>query len=129
MTGLATTDVVVKGTIVFILFWMLITFTKVPFLPIGRTAGSNLAAILMIVLGVLTTTEAMEAIDLFTLITNSSVVTLIRVCVFSSVMAAFFTNDTACVVLTPLLLGVCDRYNLPYQPFLMAVATSTSILF
>lgn len=56
-TGLADTRIVVFGCIIFALTWLLVAFERVPFLPIGRTAGALLGACLMVATGVLTSDE------------------------------------------------------------------------
>lgn len=45
--AMAATVKVVLGSIAFAIFWVLAVFPAVPFLPIGRTAGSLLGAMLM----------------------------------------------------------------------------------
>ncbi|XP_015619616.1 silicon efflux transporter LSI2-like [Oryza sativa Japonica Group] len=50
-----------------------------------------------------------------------------RVCVVSAVASALFTNDTSCVVLTEFILKVARQNNLPSQPFLLALASSSNI--
>ncbi|CBI34652.3 unnamed protein product, partial [Vitis vinifera] len=61
---LAPTEKVVLGSIAFAIFWVLAVFPAVPFLPIGRTAGSLLGAILMVIFRVITPDQAYAAIDL-----------------------------------------------------------------
>ena len=55
---------VALGSGAFAIFWVLAVFPAVPFLPIGRTAGSLLGAMLMVVLGVMSADEAYAAVDL-----------------------------------------------------------------
>ena len=55
---------VILGSICFVIFWVLAVFRSVPFLPIGRTAGSLLEAMLMVIFQVITADEAYEAINL-----------------------------------------------------------------
>lgn len=52
---------------------------------------------------------------------------LIRVVFSSGLLSALFTNDSWCVVGTPVLLRLCARFRLPYAPFLLALATSANI--
>lgn len=56
-TGLASTWTVVAGCTIFALTWLLIAFERVPFMPIGRTAGALLGACLMVATGVLSSEE------------------------------------------------------------------------
>ncbi|KAM1020829.1 hypothetical protein ACFX15_041251 [Malus domestica] len=146
---------VVLGSIAFAVFWVLAVFPAVPFLPIGRTAGSLLGAMLMVVFRVLTPDQAYAAIDLpiIGLLFGTMVVSiyleradmfkylgkllmwktqgardlLCRICLISTVSSALFTNDTSCVVLTEFVLKVARQHNLPPHPFLLALASSANI--
>ncbi|KAM1126808.1 hypothetical protein ACFX2B_041439 [Malus domestica] len=146
---------VVLGSIAFAFFWVLAVFPAVPFLPIGRTAGSLLGAMLMVVFRVLTPDQAYAAIDLpiIGLLFGTMVVSiyleradmfkylgkllmwktqgakdlLCRICLISAVSSALFTNDTSCVVLTEFVLKVARQHNLPPHPFLLALASSANI--
>jgi Na+/H+ antiporter NhaD/arsenite permease-like protein len=42
-------------------------------------------------------------------------------------LAAFFVNDTVCLMFTPIVLAVTDRLRLPKLPYLLALATSANI--
>ncbi|KQJ96919.1 silicon efflux transporter LSI2 [Brachypodium distachyon] len=152
---LASTPKVVLGCVAFSIFWVLAVFPSVPFLPVGRTAGSLLGAMLMVLFRVMTPEEAYAAIDLpiLGLLFGTMVVSifleradmfqylgsmlswksrgskdlLFRVCLVSAVASALFTNDTTCVVLTEFILKVARQNNLPPQPFLLALASSSNI--
>ncbi|KAK2983537.1 hypothetical protein RJ640_023071, partial [Escallonia rubra] len=153
--AMATTVKVVLGSIAFAVFWMLAVFPAVPFMPIGRTAGSLLGAMLMVVFQVITPDEAYAAIDLpiLGLLFGTMVVSvyleradmfkylgkllqwkskgakdlLCRICLISAISSALFTNDTTCVVLTEFVLKIARQHNLPPQPFLLALASSANI--
>ncbi|XP_008794255.2 silicon efflux transporter LSI2-like [Phoenix dactylifera] len=146
---------VVLGSVAFGIFWVLAVFPAVPFLPIGRTAGSLLGAILMVIFRVISPDEAYDAIDLpiLGLLFGTMVVSvfleradmfkylgkllswksrggkdlLFRICLISAIASALFTNDTCCVVLTEFILKVARQNNLPPQPFLLALASSANI--
>uniref|UniRef100_A0ACD5TP17 Uncharacterized protein n=1 Tax=Avena sativa TaxID=4498 RepID=A0ACD5TP17_AVESA len=152
---LASTPKVVLGCVAFVIFWVLAVFPSVPFMPVGRTAGSLLGAMLMVLFRVMTPEEAYAAIDLpiLGLLFGTMVVSifleradmfqylgsmlswksrgskdlLFRVCLVSAVASALFTNDTTCVVLTEFILKVARQNNLPAQPFLLALASSSNI--
>lgn len=143
------------GSVGFVVFWVLAVFPAVPFMPIGRTAGSLLGAMLMVVFGVITPDQAYAAIDLpiLGLLFGTMVVSvyleradmfkylgkllawksqgakdlLCRICLISAVSSAFFTNDTSCVVLTEFVLKIARQQNLPPHPFLLALASSANI--
>ncbi|KAI4967192.1 hypothetical protein ZWY2020_029521 [Hordeum vulgare] len=146
---------VALGTAAFGIFWVLAVFPAVPFLPIGRTAGSLLGAMLMVLFNVITADEAYAAVDLpiLGLLFGTMVVSvyleradmfrhlgralswrsqggkdlLVRTCVVSALASALFTNDTCCVVLTEFILKIARQNNLPPKPFLLALASSANI--
>ncbi|RZS28807.1 hypothetical protein BHM03_00062459 [Ensete ventricosum] len=146
---------VVLGCIAFGIFWVLAVFPAVPFLPIGRTAGSLLGAMLMVIFRVISPDDAYDAIDLpiLGLLFGTMVVSvflekadmfkylgkllswksrggkdlLFRICIVSAISSALFTNDTCCVVLTEFVLKLARQNNLPPQPFLLALASSSNI--
>ncbi|KAL6541566.1 hypothetical protein OROGR_011052 [Orobanche gracilis] len=152
---MAPTIKVILGSFAFAVFWVLAVFPAVPLLPIGRTAGSLLGAILMVLFQVITPDQAYAAIDLpiLGLLFGTMVVSvyleradvfkysgklllwkskgakdlLCRICLISALCSALFTNDTSCVVLTEFVLKIVRRQNLPPHPFLLALASSTYI--
>ncbi|XP_019058347.1 PREDICTED: putative transporter arsB [Tarenaya hassleriana] len=145
----------VLGSIAFAIFWVLAVFPSVPFLPIGRTAGSLLGAMLMVIFQVISPEQAYSAIDLpiLGLLFGTMVVSvyleradifkylgkllswksqgpkdlLCRICLISAISSALFTNDTSCVVLTEFVLKIARQQNLPPHPFLLALASSANI--
>eukprot|EP01018_Ginkgo_biloba_P001402 Gb_28693 [translate_table: standard] len=153
--ALASTSNVVLGCIGFVIFWILAIFPAVPFLPIGRTAGSLLGAMFMVAFGVISPDEAYDAIDLSVLglLFGMMLVSvyleradmfkylgqllswrsrggqdlLCRISFLTAIGSALFTNDTCCVVFTEFVLKLCRQNNLPPQPFLLALASSANI--
>ncbi|KAH0452074.1 hypothetical protein IEQ34_019373 [Dendrobium chrysotoxum] len=153
--ALAATTEVVLGSISFGIFWILAVFPAVPFLPIGRTAGSLLGALLMIIFHVLSPEQAYSSIDMpiLSLLFGTMVVSvylekanmfkylsqllswksqggrdlLCRICIISAFSSALFTNDTTCIVLTEFVLKLAKQNNLPPKPFLLALASSANI--
>ncbi|XP_057951675.1 silicon efflux transporter LSI2-like isoform X2 [Malania oleifera] len=145
----------VLGSIAFAIFWILAVFPAVPFLPVGRTAGSLLGAMLMVIFQVVTPDQAYAAIDLpiLGLLFGTMVVSvylekadmfkylgklltwksrgakdlIFRICLVSAISSALFTNDTSCVVLTEFVLKIARQHNLPPHPFLLALASSANI--
>lgn len=143
------------GSIAFAIFWMLAVFPAVPFLPIGRTAGSLLGGMLMIIFQVISPDQAYASIDLpiLGLLFGTMVVSiyleraqmfkylgrllswrsrggrdlLCRVCLVSALASALFTNDTTCIVLTEFVLKLARQHKLPAKPFLLALASSANI--
>ncbi|KAJ1299193.1 hypothetical protein BS78_01G513400 [Paspalum vaginatum] len=153
--GLASAPKVVLGSVAFGVFWVLAVFPSVPLLPIGRTAGALLSAVLMIVFHVISPDDAYASVDLpilgllfATMVVGSYLRSagmfkhlgtllawrsqggrdlLCRVCVVTALASALFTNDTCCVVLTEFVLELAAERNLPAKPFLLALASSANI--
>ena len=143
------------GSIAFAIFWVLAVFSAVPFQPVGRTAGSLLGGMLMVIFQVITADQAYDAIELqiLGLLFGTMVVSvyleradmfeylgkllswksrgakdlICRVCLISAISSAFFTNDTSCVVLTEFVLKIARQHDLPPHPFLLALASSANI--
>ncbi|KAL4595103.1 hypothetical protein ACB092_12G067700 [Castanea dentata] len=152
---LASSEKVVLGSIALAIFWVLTVFPTVPFLPVGRTAGSLLGGMLMVIFRVITPDQAYRAIDLqiLGLLFGTMVVSvyleradmfkylgkllswksrgakdlICRVCLISAISSAVFTNATSCVVLTEFVLKIAKQHNLPPHPFLLALASSANI--
>ncbi|CAJ1410674.1 unnamed protein product [Effrenium voratum] len=60
--------------------------------------------------------------------TSSPTNMLLKLCCVSAATSAVLTNDTTCLVLTPVVLNLCRRRGaISTLPFLMAVATSSNI--
>jgi len=153
--AMAATVKMILGSIAFAIFWVLAVFPAVPFLPIGRTAGSLLGAMLMVIFRVMSPDQAYAAIDLpiLGLLFGTMVVSvyleradmfkylgkllawkslgakdlIFRICLISALSSALFTNDTSCVVLTEFVLKIARQHNLPPHPFLLALASSANI--
>ena len=153
--ALASSVKVVLGSIAFAIFWVLVVFPAVPLVPVGRTAGSLLGGMLMVIFKVITADQVYAAIDLqiLGLLFGTMVVSvyleradmfkylgkllswksrgakdlICRVCLISAISSAFFTNDTSCVVLTEFVLKIARQHNLPPHPFLLALASSANI--
>nr|POF03069.1 putative transporter arsb [Quercus suber] len=102
--ALASTVKVVLGSIAFAIFWVLAVFPAVPFLPVGRTAGSLLGGMLMVIFQVITADQAYDAIDL-------------------QILGLLFGT----MVVSVYLERADMQHNLPPHPFLLALASSANI--
>lgn len=135
---------------IFALTYLAVAAGRLPFLSVDRPAAALLGAVLMVAAGVLAPGEAGAAIDGDTLglllgmmilaaylreaaffrWTSWRVLravsgprTLLWAIVFTSgVLSAFLVNDTVCLMVTPIVLGVLDDSELPPLPYLLAVA-------
>ena len=122
---------------------------------LDRPSAGLIGAVLMVLCGVLTRTEASHAIDFATLALLLGIMIVIHyatasglldhlarvliarcrsakqllwmVCGCSGVLSALFLNDTLCLLMTPMLLTACKRAKLPAEPYLIALATSSNV--
>lgn len=122
---------------------------------LDRTAASFCGAVAMVIAGVLTLPAAYQSIDWNTIIFLLGIMILVahfRVSGFfdwialristlartpmqllallvftSGILAAFFVNDTICLIFTPIVLVVTERLALPPAPYVVALATSANI--
>jgi Na+/H+ antiporter NhaD/arsenite permease-like protein len=140
---------------IFVLTYVLIAARRLHVLPIGRSAGALLGAVLMVAVGALTPQESYRAIDHDTIVLlfgmmlltvylegagffSRTARLLLRSCgsprallaataVLSGALSAFLVNDSVCLFLTPVVVAACTRARLPLGPFLLALATSANI--
>ncbi len=122
---------------------------------LDRTAAAFCGAVAMVLVGAVPLSEAYESINWDTLIFLLGIMILVAhfqisgffdwiavhvaaiartrwqllalVIFTSGVLAAFFVNDTICLIFTPIVLVVTERLEVPPIPYLIAVATSANI--
>jgi Na+/H+ antiporter NhaD/arsenite permease-like protein len=140
---------------IFCLTYVLITTRRLGLLPIGRSAGALLGAVLMVATGAISTQDSYDAIDHDTIVLLFAMMLLtaylaragffewaarsvLSVCrtpwqvlvllaIFSATLSAFLVNDTICIFMTPVVVAICRRAKLPMGPYLIALATSANI--
>jgi Na+/H+ antiporter NhaD/arsenite permease-like protein len=145
----------IAAAVVFGLTYLVIGLQRVPRLHIGRPAGALLGAVAMVVAGVLDYRAARDAVDLDTIlfllgmmiilaylelsgffeIVERRVLALARsprqllwiVLLSSGALSALFMNDTICLMLTPVILRVVRRLDLPPAPYLIAIAIAANL--
>lgn len=138
------------AAVIFGLTYVVLGFGALPPLRLDRTGAALVGATAMVAFGVLTPHEAVSAIDFQTialLFGMMIVVAHLRIAGFfgwlgtralhggrtpgallvivvgvSGALSALFVNDTACILLTPLVLETAFALSLPPVPFLLAVA-------
>jgi Na+/H+ antiporter NhaD/arsenite permease-like protein len=141
--------------VVFAVAYVLIAARRFRWLPIGRPTGALLGAVAMVLLGVLTPSQAYASIsgDTIGLLFGMMVLQveldrsglldaaaasiasrglsatrfLVAVAFGAGVLSALLVNDAVCLMATPLVLRVCRGAGLPPLPFLLALATSTTV--
>lgn len=140
---------------IFAATYVLLSFQGIPRLHIPRPAAALLGAVAMVVFGVVRLDQAYRLVDFDTLVfilgmmivisyleltgffEQVEVVVLERarttrqllalVVVSSGVLSALFMNDTICLMLTPVVLGIARRAGRPAAPYLIALATAANI--
>lgn len=138
------------AAVIFGLTYIVLGFGALPPLRVDRTGAALVGATAMVAFGVLTPHQAVAAIDFQTiaLLFGMMIVVahlrlagffgwlgtralawgrtpgrLLAIVVFvSGALSAFFVNDTACILLTPIVLETVLALSLPPVPFLLAVA-------
>lgn len=141
--------------IIFCFTYILIAARRLRLLPIGRPAGALFGAVLMVAVGALTPEESYHAInhDTIVLLFGTMLITvyldhagffewtavktlslcktplslMVILSMLAAVLSAFLVNDTVCIFLTPVVIAICRRTNLPMGPYLIALATSANI--
>lgn len=143
------------AVVIFTLTYIVIGLQKVPRLHIGRPAGALLGAVAMVACGVIDFETAKRAIDLDTILFLLGMMIVLaylelsgffevverRVLGFATsarsllclvigsagLLSALFMNDTICLMLTPVVLRVTRRLQLPPAPYLIALVTAANI--
>jgi Na+/H+ antiporter NhaD/arsenite permease-like protein len=142
------------ATIVFLATYAVMAIGRVPGLRVDRTGAAIIGAGAMIAAGVLTLEEAYRAINWDTIIllfgmmivvanlrlsgffavvaewtverAGAPVTLLAAVVAASGALSAFFVNDTVCIVLTPLVIGIAQALRRNPVPYLLAVAMASN---
>ncbi|MCI0690460.1 anion transporter [candidate division KSB1 bacterium] len=140
---------------IFALTYLIIASQKIPYLHLDRPSGALTGAVSMVLARVLTLDEAYHAInfDTITLLLGMMILVgylrfarffryvtylllsrlhtgtqlLAGVILCSGVLSAIFVNDTICLMMTPLVVQLCEETKLDLKPFLIALATSSNI--
>ncbi len=143
------------ATAIFVLTYVLVSLGENSPRKLDRPTATLLGAVLMIVTGSLSRSEAAGAIDLRTLALLFGMMVLLAVLMQSGLPAwlaltalrrcrnpqvllavvvfsagigsAVMLNDTVCLLATPLLLQVATHGGLAAGPFLLALATSANV--
>jgi Na+/H+ antiporter NhaD/arsenite permease-like protein len=142
-------------SVIFLITYLFIAIESGRGSHLDRTAAAFCGGIAMVLAGVLSLDEAYKIIDWNTLLFLLGMMILVAhfqisgffdwvaihvalvartrfqllvLLVFTSgILSAFFVNDTICLVLTPIVLVVADRLQLPPVPYLIAVASSSNV--
>jgi len=143
------------AALIFLITYILVSLGENSPRKLDRPTATLVGAVLMVVTGVLTRTEARAAIDISTLAVLFGLMVILAVLVQSGlpawaafrvlsryprpqvllplvvftagISAAIMLNDTVCLLGTPLLLYMTESQGLRPTPFLLALATSANI--
>ena len=141
--------------LIFGLTYLLISGRRLKILPLNRPAAALLGTVLMVVTGVMSPEQVYRAVDYDTLVlligmmlvsaylylggffewaadfilrrAESPDRLLLYLIIASGVLSALLVNDTVCLMLTPLVVAVMVRGQLPLPPYLLALAMSANL--
>ncbi len=141
--------------LIFAFTYLLISGRRLKVLPLNRPAAALLGTVLMVVFGVMTPEKVYRAVDYDTLVLLLGMMLvsaylfmggffewaadwilrraatperlLLYLIVASGVLSALLVNDTVCLMLTPLVVAVMVRGQLPLPPYLLALAMSANL--
>ena len=145
---------ILSAWIIFLVSYFVFAFGRLPGTNIDRPAMAVIGAVLMFIFGVLGPRQAVASIDFATLVLLFSMMLiaaalhlagffawishlviehlkpqhLLPGIIFTSgILSAFLVNDVVCLVMAPLVLGICKRMRLPPLPYLLGLATASNI--
>ncbi len=140
--------------IVFLASYLVFALGRLPGTKIDRPAMAVIGAVTMFVFGVLAPAEAIASVDFATLVLLFSMMLIVAslhlsgffewvahlviehlsprhllpgIVFTSGILSAFLVNDVVCLVMAPLVLGVCRRMGVKPLPYLLALATASNI--
>lgn len=144
----------IPAILIFAGTYLVMAIGRFPGNKLDRTGAALLGAALMVGFGVLTTEEAVAAVDMqtivlllgmmivvanlrlsgfFRLVTNWAIaraghplVLLGAIVLVTGFLSAFLVNDAICLVMTPLVLDVVLRLKRDPVPYLLAVAAASN---
>ena len=145
--------VIIAWTI-FLVSYFVFAVGRLPGTKIDRPAMAVIGAVLMFVFGVLGAAQAIASIDFATIVLLFAMMLIVAtlhlagffqwvthqviehlpprqllpgVIFTSGILSAFLVNDVVCLVMAPLVLGICKRMKLQPLPYLLGLATASNI--
>jgi Na+/H+ antiporter NhaD/arsenite permease-like protein len=140
--------------LIFLASYLVFAMGRLPGTRIDRPAMAVIGAVCMFVFEVLTPKTAIESIDFGTFVLLFSMMLIVAslhlsgffegvahrviehlsprqllpgVVLTSGTLSAFLVNDVVCLVMAPLVLGICRRMEVRPLPYLLALATASNI--
>jgi Na+/H+ antiporter NhaD/arsenite permease-like protein len=145
----------ITAIVIFAFTYLLISGRRLKVLPLNRPAAALLGTVLMVATGVMTPERAYRAVDYDTLVlllgmmlvsaylclggffdwaadwilqtAETPARLLLYLILTSGMLSAVLVNDTICLMLTPLVVAVMVRGQLPLPPYLLALAMSANL--
>jgi Na+/H+ antiporter NhaD/arsenite permease-like protein len=145
---------VLAAYIIFFASYFVFALGKFPGLKIDRPGAAIIGAVLMLAFRIMSTREALRAIDFATIVLLFSMMLIVAnlhlggffewvaesivlrlsarrllpaVIFTSGILSAFLVNDIVCLVMTPFVVRLTRRLGLNPMPYLLAVATASNI--
>jgi Na+/H+ antiporter NhaD/arsenite permease-like protein len=145
---------IVSAWVIFLASYLVFAIGRLPGTKIDRPAMAVIGAVAMFAFGVLGPKQAIASIDFTTLVLLFSMMLIVAslhlagffqwvtaqaiehlrpgqllpgVIFISGILSAFLVNDIVCLVMAPLILGLCKRMELKPVPYLLALATASNI--
>ena len=139
---------------ILLMSYLVFAVGRLPGTKIDRPAMAIIGAVLMFVFRVFTPAQAIASIDFSTLVLLFSMMLIVAslhlagffqwvsylviehlspqhllpgVIFTSGILSAFLVNDVVCLVMAPLILGICKRMKLQPLPYLLGLATASNI--
>lgn len=139
---------------IFLASYLVFAIGRFPGTKIDRPAAAIIGAALMFAFRVISPAEAIRSIDFATIVLLASMMLIVSSLHFagffewvaglvvrfvspsqllpavifaSGILSAFLVNDVVCLVMTPLLLTICQQFSKRPMPYLLALATASNI--
>jgi len=139
---------------IFLASYFVFAFGRFPATRIDRTAMAVIGAVMMFVCRIVTPQSAIESVNFDTLVLLFAMMLVVAslhlggffdwvanrvifhlsprqllpgVVFTSGILSAFLVNDVVCLVMAPLVLGICKRMGVRPLPYLLALATASNI--
>jgi Na+/H+ antiporter NhaD/arsenite permease-like protein len=139
---------------IFLASYLVFAIGRFPGTKIDRPAAAVIGAALMFAFRVISPAAGIRSIDYTTIVLLASMMLIVSSLHFagffewiaglvvkfvspshllpgviftSGILSAFLVNDVVCLVMTPLLLKICQRFSKRPMPYLLALATASNI--
>ncbi len=140
--------------VIFLASYLVFAIGRFPGTKIDRPAAAMIGAALMFAFRVIRPDEGIRSIDYATVVLLASMMLIVSslhyagffewvaglvvrfvspshllpgVIFSSGILSAFLVNDVVCLVMTPLLLKICQQFSKRPMPYLLALATASNI--